>query len=99
MSEIKKEKPESVSAFAYENALMHKDADVERAHSTTRWVCVTFVIMITIFVAAYTIRTSIWLETINKMVAAIIELANVQGLPAPLVRESAGQGAHHGIHP
>ena len=84
MSEInRKEKPESVSAFAYENALMHKDADVERAHSTTSWVCVTFVVMIAIFVAAYTLRTSIWLETINKMVAAIVELSHAQGLPAP----------------
>ena len=75
--------PEMISAFAYESALMHKDADVDRAHKTTRWVCVTFVIMIAIFVAAYTVRTSIWLETINEMVAAIIQLANVQGLPSP----------------
>lgn len=84
MSEInKKEKPESVSVFAYESAMMHKDADVERAHRTTVWVCVTFVIMIAIFVAAYTVRTSIWLDTINRMTAAIIELSNVKGLPAP----------------
>ena len=76
-------KPEAVSAFAFENALMHKDADVERAHRTTVWVCVTFVLMIAIFVAAYTVRTSIWLDTINKMTAAIIELSNVQSLPAP----------------
>ena len=83
MSEIKKEKPESVSAFAYESALMHKDADVERAHNTTIWVCVAFVVMTAIFVAAYTVRTSIWLETINRMTAAIIELSNAKGLPAP----------------
>lgn len=84
MSEVNnKERTESISVFAYENALMHKDADVERAHSTTRWVCVTFVVMIAIFVAAYTLRTSIWLETINKMTAAIVELSHVQGLPAP----------------
>ena len=83
MSEIKKEKPESVSAFAYESALMHKDADVERAHHTTIWVCVAFVVMTAIFVAAYTVRTSIWLDTINRMTAAIIELSNAKGLPAP----------------
>ena len=81
--ETKKAKPESVSVFAYESAMMHKDADVERAHRTTVWVCVTFVIMIAIFVAAYTVRTSIWLDTINRMTAAIIELSNVKGLPAP----------------
>ena len=27
---------ESISAFAYESAMMHKDADVERAHKVTR---------------------------------------------------------------
>ena len=75
--------PEMISVFSYESAMMHKDADLERAHKTTIWVCVTFVIMIAIFVAAYTVRTSIWLDTINKMTAAIIELSNVKGLPAP----------------
>ena len=73
----------AVSVFAYETAMMHKDADVERAHKTTALVCVTFVLIVVIFVAAYTIRTSIWLETINRMVAAILDLANAKGLPAP----------------
>lgn len=81
--EGKNEHKECISAFAYESALMHKDADVERAHKTTRWVCFTFVFIVVIFVAAYTIRTTIWLETINKMVAAILDLANAKGLPAP----------------
>ena len=83
MENNKQETNECVSAFAYESAMMHKDADVERAHKTTRWVCVTFILIVVIFVAAYTLRTSIWLETINKMVAEIIELANAKGLPAP----------------
>lgn len=85
MSEIKEQEKstERISVFAYESAMMHKDADIERAHKTTRWVCVTFIIIVVIFVAAYTVRTSIWLDTINKMVAEIIELANAKGLPTP----------------
>ena len=81
MSENKQD--QNISAFAYESAMMHKDADVERAHKTTRWVCFTFILIVVIFVAAYTLRTTIWLETIDKMVAAILELANAKGLPAP----------------
>ena len=74
---------ESISAFAYESALMHKDADVERAHKTTRWVCITFVLIVVIFVAAYTLRTSIWLKTIDRLVTDIVELANAKGLQTP----------------
>ena len=78
MSEIKEPKKpiESVSVFAYENALMHKDADVERAHKTTIWVCVAFVLIVVIFVAAYTVRTSIWLDTINRLTAEIVDIAH-----------------------
>lgn len=82
MSETTK-KPESVSVFAHENAMMHKDWDNERAHRTTLYVCIAFVLIVIIFVAAYTIRTSIWLDTINKMNAAIVELANAKGITPP----------------
>lgn len=82
--EDSKKTPESISAFAYESAMMHKDADVERAHATTWKVCITFTLIVIIFVAAYTIRTTIWLETINKMIAVIVELSqNAASLPAP----------------
>ena len=76
---------EQISAFAYESAMMHKDADVERAHRTTVWVCLTFVLIVVIFVAAYTVRTTIWLETINKMIAVIIDLSQnaTANIPAP----------------
>ena len=83
MQDNRQDNKECISAFAYESALMHKDTDVERAHKTTRWVCITFVLIVVIFVAAYTLRTTIWLETIDKMVAAILEIANAKGLPAP----------------
>ena len=83
VSENQQKTPESISAFAYESAMMHKDADVERAHKTTLWVCITFVLIVVIFVAAYTVRTTIWLETINKMIAVIVELSqDAASIPA-----------------
>lgn len=78
-----KDKKGCISFFAHENAMMHKDTDNERAHRTTLFVCVAFVLIVIIFVAAYTIRTNIWLDTIKSMNAAIVELANAKGIPAP----------------
>ena len=78
----KKSEP-CISFFAYENSMMHKDVDNERAHRTTLFVCIAFVLIVIIFVAAYTIRTSIWLDTIAKLNAAIVELANAKGSLTP----------------
>ena len=72
-----------ISFLAHENAMMHKDTDNERAHRTTLFVCIAFVLIVVIFVAAYTIRTNIWLDTIKSMNAAIVELANAKGIPTP----------------
>ena len=72
-----------ISFFAHENAMMHKDVDNERAHRTTLFVCIAFVLIVIIFVTAYTIRTSIWLDTITKLNAAIVELANAKGIITP----------------
>jgi len=72
-----------ISFFAHENAMMHKDTDNERAHRTTRFVCITFIIITTIFVLAYTLRMNSFLDTINKMTAALMELAGAKGIPAP----------------
>ena len=77
-------KNESCIPFlAHENAMMHKDTDNERAHRTTLFVCIAFVLIVIIFVAAYTIRTSIWLDTINKLVAEIVELSCAKGFISP----------------
>jgi hypothetical protein len=72
-----------ISFLAHENAMMHKDTDNERAHRTTLYVCIAFVLIVIIFVAAYTVRTNIWLDTIKNMNAAIVELANAKGVPTP----------------
>ena len=72
-----------ISFLAHENAMMHKDTDNERAHRTTLFVCITFVIITVIFVFAYTVRMNSFLGTINKLTADIVELAGAKGIIAP----------------
>lgn len=72
-----------ISFLAHENAMMHKDTDNERAHRTTMFVCVTFIIITIIFVLAYTVRMNSFLDTINKMNAVIVQLANAKGIITP----------------
>jgi preprotein translocase subunit SecG len=72
-----------ISFFAHENAMMHKDTDNERAHRTTLFVCITFVIITVIFVFAYTVRMNSFLNTINQLTADIVELAGAKGVIAP----------------
>ena len=72
-----------ISFFAHENAMMHKDTDNERAHRTTLFVCITFIIITVIFVMAYTFRMNSFVNLIKEMNAAFIQLANAKGLLAP----------------
>lgn len=76
-------KPESVTAFAYENALMHKDMDNERANRTTLFVCVFALLFALTFVVAYTIRMNTFVSLIREMNAAIVQLANAKGIVSP----------------
>ena len=69
-----------ISFLAHENAMMHKDTDNERAHRTTLFVCITFIIITIIFVFAYTIRMNAFLDTIKEMNAVIVKLAGVKGI-------------------
>lgn len=72
-----------ISFFAHENAMMHKDMDNERAHRTTLFVCIAFVLIVIIFVTAYTVRTSIWLDTVKQLNADIVEMAGAKGIISP----------------
>lgn len=83
-----------ISFFAHENAMMHKDLDNERLHETmkvtqekntrtNRNMCITFILIILLFVVSYTVRTEIWNETVRQMNAAIVELANAKGVSTP----------------
>lgn len=72
-----------ISFFAHENAMMHKDVDNERAHRTTFFVCITFLLITCIFVFAYTIRMNAFLDTIKQMTAAILEISGAKGIVPP----------------
>ena len=76
-------KPETISVFAHENAMMHKDMDNERSHKTTLFVCIFALMFALVFVVAYTIRMNNFVSLIRDMNAAIVELARAKGIPAP----------------
>ena len=72
--------PETISVFAYESALMHKDADNDRLaqecarmHRLVRWLVTLILILIVIFVSTYTIRTRFWLNTFERLIAAEVQ--------------------------
>lgn len=72
-----------ISFMAHENAMMHKDADNERAHRTTYFVCATVIILTLIFVVAYTFRMNSFVATIKEMNALIVQLATTKGIISP----------------
>lgn len=82
--------PATISFLAHENAMMHKDADNERAfkecermHKTVRILCITFFAVIVVFVTGYTVRTRYWLDTISKLTTPTVEVSNAENQPIP----------------
>lgn len=81
--ERKSDKPATVSVFAYESALMHKDADCDRMLHVVRVIrnicfvlCAVLVIITTTLVAYYTNRTAMWNDTITKLTQTLAEVTN-----------------------
>ena len=72
-----------ISFLAHENAMMHADADNERANRTTVFVCVFAILFALTFVIAYTIRMNTFVDLIKEMNAAIVELAGAKCIIAP----------------
>ena len=72
-----------ISFLAHENAMMHADADNERANRTTVIVCVFALMFALTFVIAYTIRMNTFVALIKDMNAAIVELAGAKGFLTP----------------
>ena len=77
------EKPATVSVFAYESALMHKDADCDRMMHVVEIVrnicfvlCTVLVITTVTLVAYYTNRTAMWNDTITKLTTTLAEVTN-----------------------
>ena len=76
-------KNKCISFFSHENDMMHKDMDNERAHKTTLFVCLTFIIITIIFVTAYTLRMNTFVDLIKEMNAVIVQLASAKGFITP----------------
>ena len=56
-----------VSRFEHENALMHYGRVNKRSLIALVCVCITFVLVTTIFVIAYTVREKNWLDALTQM--------------------------------
>ena len=84
MSEYKPEdKPATVSVFAYESALMHKDVDSDRMLNAMKIIrnicfvlCAVLVVITITLVSYYTSRTAMWNDTITKLTATLAEVTN-----------------------
>ena len=64
--------PRTVSVFEHENALMHYGRVNKRSLIALVCVCITFVVITTIFVIAYTIREKNWLDALTRIGAPAI---------------------------
>lgn len=64
-----------VSRFEHENALMHYGKVNKRSLIALICVCVTFVVITTIFVIAYTVREKNWLDTLSKIRTPVTEVS------------------------
>lgn len=74
---INEQQPRMVSAFEHENALMHYGRVNKRSLIALICVCVTFMVITTIFVVAYTVREKNWINAISHMQpAAVTEVQN-----------------------
>lgn len=67
-----------VSRFEHENALMHYGRVNKRSLIALICVCVTFIVITTIFVIAYTVREKNWLDTLAsiRQTPAVTEVQN-----------------------
>lgn len=80
---MEQDKPATVSVFAYESALMHKDADAERMLHAMKIIrnicfvlCAVVVIITVTLVSYYTSRTAMWNDTITKLTTTLAEVTN-----------------------
>ena len=87
----KMEKPATISVFAYESALMHKDADADRMLHAMKIIrnicfvlCAVLVVITITLVSYYTSRTAMWNDTISKLTTTLAEVTNgVYKQPGP----------------
>ena len=78
-------KPATISIWAHENAMTHKDMDNERMLTVVKVMrnivyalCVALVIVVITLVAYYTSRTAMWNDTITKLTTTLAEVTNAK---------------------
>ena len=77
------EKQACVPFFAHENVLMHYNRANRRMLIALLAVCITFLLVIVIFVRGYTEREKNWLDTISTMQSAEVAENGVYEQPGP----------------
>ena len=73
----------TVSAFEHENSLMHYGMVNKRSMIMLISVCVTFVLIMLIFVIGYTIRERNWLDTLTQIGVTEVAADGVHQQPNP----------------
>ena len=66
----------TVSRFEHENALWHYGRVNKRSLIALIGVCVTFVIITTIFVIAYTVREKNWIDALTRIQTPVVEVTD-----------------------
>ena len=77
------EKQACVPFFAHENVLMHYNRANRRMLIALLAVCITFMLVIVIFVRGYTEREKNWLDTISTMQNTEVVENGVHEQPGP----------------
>ena len=76
----KRDEVRTIPAFEHENALMHYGRVNKRSMITHIVSCVTFILIVLIFVIGYTIRETQrekdWLDALSKIIPSISEVAD-----------------------
>ena len=77
--------PATISIWAHENAMTHKDTDNERMLTVVKIMrnivfamCTALVIVVITLVAYYTSRTAMWNDTITKLTTTLAEVTNAK---------------------
>lgn len=66
------EEAQFVPLYDAEKLAMYQNFANQRAHRTTLYVCITFILITIIFVVGYTIRERNWLNTIQHINAPVV---------------------------
>lgn len=80
-----KKEPATISIWAHENAMTHKDTDNERMLTVVKImrnivfaICTALVIVVVTLVGYYTSRTAMWNDTITKLTTTLAEVTNAK---------------------